>query len=446
MLPKLIKNTTAFIGDTFEQFDNIDILFSDGAITKIQPNINEEGAFVIDGSDFFLTPGFINSHFHPSQQINRALGVGLSHDEQMDLLHITSKNKQKSDSYWLSCLAVLEGLKSGTTCFNSVGSKIQNQYKVYKKMGARAACAMIPKDIVSSNKNPNKRAVTWETYERLKQAEQYHKEYHGDLIRIHFGVVNVRYASDQLILGMLDLANRYDVFFHMHAAESIEYVNNVIHRTGNRPVEHLHKIGALTDRVAMAHATQITPQEIEFISENRAHIIHCPRANSYLAVGVCPVKDLLDHNINVALGSDAAINNNSNEVRGEARFVHDKLAGKYGKANIVDHITLIKMLTINGAKAMGLEKEIGTIAVGKKADIVLWSKNDIQFIPGYNYLADLVFNDSCRAHTVIVNGKTIIENYASLCVDETELIQMGRRISKRYYDMFHSKVVQHLFN
>ena len=440
----IIKNTTAYVGNNFDRFDNVDILIDKDTIKKIDKNIKAPKAKKIDGKDFFVTPGFVNAHFHPSQQLNRALGVGLSHDQQMDLLHATDRIKRPTDKYWSSYIAILEGLKAGTTCFYSVGSEIETQVKIYNNLGIRAACTLFPKDIIADEKKHNVRAQTWETEERLKTAEKFHKKYHNDLVGVHFGVVNVRYASDKLILGMQKLAEKYNVYFHMHAAEGNIYVQKVKERTGHRPIEHLYKIGALNHRVSLAHMTKLTKKEIEYLSISGAHVVHCPRANSYVAVGICPVKELLEAKVNVALGSDAAINNNSNEVRGDAHAAFDKIADKYEKANLIDYLTLFRMLTFNGAKAMGLEDQIGTIGVGKKADLVLWNKNDLPFIPGFNYLADLIFTDSCRAHTVLIDGRKVLENYKCVTMDENKLKQEAKKIAERYYSLFNKKVSKHL--
>ncbi len=186
----------------------------------------------------------------------------------------------------------------------------------------------------------------------------------------------------------------------------------------------------------MAHAVHLTPSEIEYLAEAHAHVVHCPRSNSYVGVGVCPVKDLLDSGVNVALGSDAAINNNSNEVRGEAHAAYDKMVDKYQKSDVVDYLTLFRMLTINGARTMGLENGIGIIEPGKQADLALWSKNDFPFIPGFNHIADLIFTDSCRAHTVFVNGERVLQDYLSTRIDELELKKRARDISNKYYTAF----------
>ena len=444
----VIRNTTAFIRNNYERHDGVDILIEDGIIKKIDKSIKVDvagkGIEEIDGKDFFVTPGFVNSHFHPSQQLNRALGVGLSHDQQMDLLHATDKIKEDDDKYWLSHIAVLEGLKAGTTCFYSVGSEVETQVKVYNEMAVRAACLLMPKDIEAKSKSVDVRAKVWDAKERIKTAENMHEKYHSELVRVHFGVVNVRYASDKLILGMLALAEKYDTGFQMHAAEGEKYVDYVKERTGDRPIEHLHKIGALNPRVSLAHMTQLTKKEIGYVAESGASVVHCPRANSYVAVGVCPVKELIDVGVNVALGSDAAINNNSNEVRGEARAAYDKMADRYEKADIIDYKALFRMLTINGAKAMGMEDKIGTIEVGKQADLVMWKKSGLPFIPGFNYIADLIFTDSCRAHTILIDGRKVLEKYKLVAMDEDKLIAKACAIKARYYALFEDKVVKHL--
>jgi 5-methylthioadenosine/S-adenosylhomocysteine deaminase len=440
----LIKGATVYVGENFEKKDGVDILIDGGRIAKIGKGIQSAGAERFDGKEYFVTPGFVNAHFHPSQQMNRALGVGISHDKQMDLLHASDSVRKPKDKYWMSHIAILEGLKGGTTCFQSVGSEIDSQVPVFERMGVRAACLMMPKDIVATEKKKAVRAATRGTEEAIRHAEELHKKYHGDLVRVHFGAVNPRYSSDDLILGMQQLADKYDVGFHMHAAEGDVYVDAVKERTGHRSVEHLHKVGALNQRVSLAHMTKLNAKEIGYLARSGAHVVHCPRANAYVAVGVCPVVDLMKAGVNVALGSDAAINNNSNEMRGEAHAAFDKIADSYEKADMIDYIDLFKMLTINGAKAIGLEREIGTIEEGKRADLVLWSKNDLPFIPGYNYLADLIFTEGGQAHTVYIDGRKIIDNYKLVTVDEDSLKRKARGISSRYHNAFQESVAKHL--
>jgi cytosine/adenosine deaminase-related metal-dependent hydrolase len=171
----LIKNTTAYLGEDFRRVDNTDILIDGARIAGIRKNIRALGAKKIDGSDLFVTPGLVNAHFHPSQQLNRALGIGLCHDEQMDLLHATDRIKRDEDKYWMSCIAVLEGLFGGTTCFQSVGSEIETQIPVYKNLGVRGVCVMIPKDIEAVEKAKAVRARVWPTEQLLKTAEEVHK-------------------------------------------------------------------------------------------------------------------------------------------------------------------------------------------------------------------------------------------------------------------------------
>jgi 5-methylthioadenosine/S-adenosylhomocysteine deaminase len=444
MAKVVIKETTAFVGPNFTKQDRIHIVVEDGRIVGIQPNLPGPDCTVIDGRDFFVTPGFVNSHFHPSQQLNRGLGIGVSHDVQMDLLHATDRIKEPEAKYWLSLIAILEGLKAGTTSFYSVGSEIESQVKAYSSLGVRAACAMLPKDIEAQDKPEKLRATTWGTRERLDLAQDLHKRYHGDLVRIHFGVCNVRYASDQLITGMMELAERYDVGFHMHAAEGNEYVNEVIKRTGHRYIEHLKVLDVLRPRLSLAHATKLSSEEIGFLASSGASVVHCPRSNAYLSVGMCPVAELLAAGVNVALGSDAANNNNSNEVRGEAWAAYNNLSNLHERANVIDYLTLFAMLTVNGARAIGIENDIGTIDIGKKADIVMWSKNDLPFIPGHNYLADLIFTDSCRAHTVFVNGVKVLEEYRSVLLDEEELIAVAKEKSAHYHLAFQREIKEHL--
>jgi 5-methylthioadenosine/S-adenosylhomocysteine deaminase len=440
----LIQNTTAYVGPRFLRQDNLDLLIDGDRIALMGHNLSPTGHELLDGKDFFVTPGLINCHFHPSQQINRGLAVNVDHAKQMDILHATDRIRDAESKTILAQIAMLEGLKAGTTAFYAVGSDIEAQARSFKELGIRAACSMIPKDIEANHKPKELRAKTWQTEDRLNLAEKLFEQFHSDLVRIHFGACNVRYASGALILGMVKLAEKHNVGYHMHVAEGNEYVNEVIKRTGERSVEHLHSIGALSPRVSLAHATKINDAEIGFLAKTGATIVHCPRANAYNAVGNCPVSKLLDAKVNVALGSDAAINNNSNEVRGEARVAFHNMSVLYERADIISFQTLFAMLTLNGARALCMENELGMIAEGQKADLVLWNKNDLPFIPGHNYLADLIFTESGSAHTILINGKKVLQNYRSTMVDEDALKIKARQASERHRTLFEQEVQKHI--
>lgn len=431
MFDIVVKNAVVFAGGAFDQLHECDIAIADGRIAHIG-SVQEPSRIVVNGTDQFVTPGFVNAHFHPSQQLNRAISVAHGHDHHMDLLHSSDRVKSEAQTTDLAYIAFLEALRSGTTAFQCVGSNIEVFMPCIEKMGLRACCVPILKDISDHTKGASVRAISHDTEECLQRSENLFDRYHSDLVRVHFGVVNVRYASDDLILGMKELSDRHTVGFHMHAAESTEYVEAVIDRTSRRPIEHLHSLNVLGSQVSLAHCVHLVPEEIEILAQTGTHVTHCPRANSYLGVGCCPVLDLLRARVNVALGTDAAINNNSNEVRAEARAARDKLADQYGHDGLIDHTSLFRMLTTAGAKALGLEDRIGSIEVGKRADMVLWKRTDLPFVPGFNLLSDLLFTDSCRAHSVIIDGRIVMANYKCQLVDEDAIIAQAIRAAHEY--------------
>ncbi|MCP5364620.1 MAG: amidohydrolase family protein [Hyphomicrobiales bacterium] len=430
----IIRGCTALLADDFKRADNVDLLIADGVIRAIGPVPDIPSLEIIDGRDFFVTPGFVNAHFHPSQHINRGLAFGGDFDRHMDLLHAASKQRGPRETYLFSLLAILEGLKAGTTSFYAVGSEIAEPARAFSTMGVRAACAHIPKDL--SNHRSSTRVVpkTWETRGSLADAERIHHAFRSDVLRVDFGVANIRYASDALITGMMALARRYETGFHTHAAESAGYQHEVVERTGHREVEHLNALGVLGPRTVLAHAIHVNEREREMLAETGTHVVHCPRANAFLGVGMCPVKAYRTLGINVALGTDAAINNTSNEVRGEAQAAYHKLADQTGDPGIIDEISLFRMLTLNGARAMGLQEQTGSIEIGTAADLVLWRKDEQPFIPGHNLLNDLIFADGCRAHTVLVSGETVLANYRSTRIDEDELKRSAQACAAQYRD------------
>lgn len=440
----LVKNATVKLGSGLQSGfeEGVSLLISEGKINQVQrfkigeatrtdlSKIRDSSDLkVIDGSGYIVTPGFVNAHIHPHEGYGRGIGQGLGQDALMDLIHTANKHIDPQGKYLFALQSLIEGLRAGTTTFQMVGGDPEPMHRAAKDLGLRSVSVMMPKDIAASEEHESVRAQAWDTDERLAAAATFHEQNHSELNRVHFGVVNVRYASDALMQGMFSHAEHYDVNYHQHASEGKLYVDFTLARTGMRPLEKLQELGLLQSRTSLTHVTQLTSAEIAAIVESGTQVVHCPRSNSYLGVGTAPVAELKENRVNIALGTDASLNNNSNEIRTEAAHAFFAQAARTENPAVLTSEELFSMLTINGAQVLGLEEAVGKIAPGYQADLALWDKSASQFKPGFDLTTDFIFTDSLQAERVFVAGEEIYNkkrplklDYAAFSAEFNELI------------------------
>jgi len=211
-----------------------------------------------------------------------------------------------------------------------------------------------------------------------------------------------------------------NVQIHLH--ETAAEVAEARLRYGVSWVEVLHETGLLSPRLQAVHGTQLTPAEIELLARYGVHVVHCPHSNLKLASGICPTTDLLAAGVNVALGSDGAASNNSLDLFQEARLA--SLLGKIatGNAGSLPESRVLEMATLGGARALGLEAEVGSLEPGKSADLVAIDLSAPRFLPVYDPMAQLVHTGAGSAVThVWVRGRALLEEGRLTTIDETAL-------------------------
>jgi 5-methylthioadenosine/S-adenosylhomocysteine deaminase len=195
----------------------------------------------------------------------------------------------------------------------------------------------------------------------------------------------------------------------MHLHETAHEVDEQKSKNGQTPLQRLHELGLLTPSFIAVHMTQLSSEDIRFYAETGGHIVHCPESNLKLASGFCPVAECLAAGINVALGTDGAASNNDLDMLSEMRTAALLGKGVAGDASAVSATTALQMATINGAKALGLDAEIGSLVIGKAADVVAIDLGELETQPLFNPLAQIVYAAGRHQVTdVWVNGKQLL--------------------------------------
>jgi 5-methylthioadenosine/S-adenosylhomocysteine deaminase len=376
--------------------------------------------------DHALIPGLINSHTHAAMNLFRGLADDLS---LMDWLenHIWPAEAQHVNEAFVHTgteLAIAEMIRSGTTCFNDMYFFPDVTARVAADIGIRASVGLILIDFPTVWAN--------NSAEYIDKGLAVFDHYKGhELIKTAFAPHAPYTVSDEPLKHIATLANELELNVHMHVHETPFEISEAEKSNGSRPLARLNELGLVTPSLQAVHMTQLLKEEIELLAANGCHVIHCPESNMKLASGICPVKQLLEAGVNVALGTDSSSSNNDLDMFGEMRSAAMLAKISTMDATAVSAEQVLQMATINGARALGLENITGSLEVGKSADIVAVNFDTIETIPVYDPVSHLVYCSS-REHVsdVWIAGEQRLTDRVLNTIDENRLKQDCIKISK----------------
>jgi 5-methylthioadenosine/S-adenosylhomocysteine deaminase len=399
-------------------------------IIDILPNSEATQQYQADVSRHYdkhvLMPGLINSHTHAAMNMFRGLADDLS---LMDWLknHIWPAEAQHVNEAFVhtgSQLAIAEMIRSGTTCFNDMYFFPDVTARVAADIGMRASIGLILIDF------PTVWANTSEEYIDKGLAVFDHYKGH-DLIKTAFAPHAPYTVSDEPLKHIRTLSDELELSIHMHIHETAFEVSESKGNIGIRPLTRLYELGLLTPALQAVHMTQLQEDEFPLLASAGSHVIHCPESNMKLASGICPVKQLLEAGVNVALGTDSSSSNNDLDMFGEMRSA--ALLAKISNmdATAVSALEVLQMATINGARALGIDDICGSLETGKSADIVAVNFDTIETIPVYDPVSHLVYCSSRdQVSDVWIAGKAILTDRVLNTIDEKTLKQDCTRLSE----------------
>jgi 5-methylthioadenosine/S-adenosylhomocysteine deaminase len=421
----LLKNGLIITQDQKRRILRGSVLIHDDKIQQIGKEINESVEISIDCSKCLILPGLINTHTHISMNLMRSIADDVDLDSFLNITFNIDAKRKKDDIYWGSMLGCLEAIKSGTTSFVDLYYSEDIIAKAVKKMGIRGFLSWVTLD----------KEFTTQKGIPLNNAENFIKRFQNEN-RIYpmIGVQGVYVASEDTWLKAKDIALKYNTKIHYHLSETKIEVQNHIKKTGLTPIQWLDKINVLGPESLVAHAVWLKKDEIKILKKNKIIISHNPISNMKLASGRCPIEKLIKSKIFISLGTDGCASNNNLDMFEEMKIVGllHKLFTK--KSEIISSQEILDMATINGAKAIGKESELGSIEVGKKADIIVIDANRPEAIPLHlgNAISNIVYSIKGNAvKHVIIDGNLIMENYKMLLVDENKIKVNAQAAAKR---------------
>ena len=256
----------------------------------------------------------------------------------------------------------------------------------------------------------------------------------GELVTFSFAPHAPYSVSDTTLKRVADLSGEYDVPVHIHLLETDWEVKHSLQQYGIRPLQRMQNNGLLNSRLLAVHMTQPLPDEMRLLAKQGVHIAHCPKSNLKLASGFCPLNDLLEFGVNVAIGTDGAASNNNLDLLAEAQTAALLAKGVAMDPKAVDAFKAVEMATLNGAAALHLEHKIGSIEPGKQCDLAALDFDAPETQPLFNVISQLIYAASSRQFTdVWVAGRRVLENGVLTTMDMDEVMNSAeswrRRIS-----------------
>ena len=406
--------------------ENHSVALRDGVILGLAPRKEAvrawPGATPVELNDHVLLPGLVNAHTHAPMTLLR----GFADDMELNVWlreHIWPAEKQFVGPEFVqdgTRLAIAEMFRSGTTCFNDMYFFPDATIAACHAAGMRVSVGITVIEIES--------AWARDVDEYIEKGLALHEQHAGDpLISFTFSPHAPYTVSDRTLGRISELSEGLSVPVHMHLLETEWEIKQSFQQHELHPISRLERQGLLNPRLLAVHMTQLSASDIDKFAESGANVIHCPQSNLKLASGICPLASLLSAGINVALGTDGAASNNDLDMLSEAQTAALLAKGVTGDAKVVNSAEVLDMLTINGARALGLDARVGTIEPGKQADLCALDLSEPETQPLHHVVSQLIYAASRRQFSdVWVAGRRVLNSGRLTTIDLEETTSAAR--------------------
>ena len=425
-------------GGTVVTMDGGRRVIEDGAVAVRGGRIVEVGASsemtrkylarqVIDARGRAVVPGLINAHTHIPMTLFRGISDDLDLNEWLTKYIFPAEAKNVTEEFVRAGtrLGLAEMIRGGTTTYVDMYYFEDAVADETARAGVRGVLGETVIDFpVADNK-------TWS--EAMAYTERFLKKWRGHTLITPAVAPHAPYTvSEEHLREARTLSDRHSSPIVIHVAETRKEVDDILKLKGKRPVDYLASIGFLNDRVIAAHSVHLTAEEISIFKRMGVGAAHCPQSNMKLASGVAPVPEMIAADINLGLGTDGAASNNDLDMWQEI-----DTAAKLHKLNsndprVVTAQQAFELATVRGARAIHMEREIGSLEAGKRADLVIVDLDALHQTPRYNIYSHLVYaTKSSDVRTVIIEGRTVMLDRRLLTLDEASIKQRARTFRER---------------
>lgn len=411
------------------------LVVNDGIIVAIGKDVAKQyqAKECIDASNKLAMPGLIDGHTHLSQQLLR----GMISDEYPIIyqrFNLPLESKLTKENVALSVkLGCLEMMRSGTTAFADAGSTYMEQFiDAVEESGLRATVTratsdrgdFLPSNMIDSTKDG------------IKESERFFKDFNNrgnGRIKAWFQFRTLASCSDELIVGLSDLARQYSTGIHTHISEYSESVLYSLQTHNMREIEYLDHLNVMGENLLAAHCLLISENDINILARSKTKVVHCPRSNLGKAVSKTPA--LLSHGVSVGIGTDGTAHSGLSIFRELTAFRHSQIVTNgvpYLDYDVMNSRKLIDLATMGSARALMQEEEIGSLRVGKKADIILIDLAKPHITPTHNMLNTLTESvGTGDISDMIVDGQILMRNYKIMTLDEEKIMYEAGKVIGR---------------
>ena len=418
---------------TMDKSDSIvrgDLLIRDGRIAGLGGDDSTNVDEVIDANGCAVLPGFVQTHLHLCQTLFRGAADDLSLIDWLKKRVWPMEAAHSAESVRASAqLSIVELIKSGTTCALTMETvrHTEEVLRVVEESGFRATvgkCMMDRGDDVP-------RELHEETHESVQESLRLIDEWHGrgdGRIRCCFAPRFAISCTRDLLSEVAQLARERGVMIHTHAAENQKECEMVEHETGMRNVAYLDALGVSGSHVMLAHCIHLDDEEMATLGRTKTNVAHCPSSNLKLGSGIARVAEMLERGISVSLGADGAACNNRLDMFTEMRTAALLQKALHGP-EVLPAALALRIATIDGARALGLEKEIGSLEIGKRADVIVVNLAQAHSIPARDdVVSALVYSaGSSDVRTTIIDGRVVMRAGQLLTLNEADVIAEANR-------------------
>src|SRR5215813_6039029 len=433
----LIKDATIITLEDANRVFEGSVAIDRGRIVAVEPSATASFniAFddVINGRGCALLPGFIQTHIHLCQTSFRGAADDLELIDWLKQRVWPMEAAHTPESLYASArLGVAELIKGGTTCALTMET-VNHTESVFRAVEESGFRATVGKCMMDQGEDAPE-ALIEETEDSIAESLDLLERWHGQAdgrIRYCFAPRFALSCTRELLERIASLSCELGVMVHTHASENRDEIAMVERATGKRNIEYLRDVGLTAPHVVLAHCVHIDDAEIEILRSTGAHVAHCPSSNLKLASGVARVSEMLDRGVSVSLGADGAPCNNRLDMFTEMRTAALLQKVAHG-SRALPALTALRMATTGGARALGLADQIGSVEVGKRADLQLINLDHLHTTPRPDPISTIVYAaEADDVETVIIDGQIVMRDGELLTLNEQDVIAEARGQSQR---------------
>ncbi|MFN2532011.1 MAG: 5'-deoxyadenosine deaminase [Pyrinomonadaceae bacterium] len=428
----LIKSGTIVTMDAANSIVRGNVFIRDGKIERVGA-ATDAANVVLDATGCVVLPGFVQTHIHLCQTLFRGSADDLSLiDWLKKRIWPLEAAHSKTSIRAAARLGLAELVQGGTTCVLTMETvnHTAEVFKVVEEVGFRATVGKCMMDKGDDVPKALRETTDGSIRESVELLETWQGAANG-LIRYCFAPRFAISCSEGLLKRVATIARERGVMVHTHASENVTECALVEQETGLRNVAYLEKVGLTGSHVALAHCVHLSDSELEILSHSRTNVAHCPSSNLKLGSGIAPITRMLEQGISVSLGADGAACNNRLDIFTEMRTAALLQKGLHGPEAVTAN-RVLRMATIDGARAMGLGLEVGSIEPGKRADLAVISLGKTHSTPRRDLVPTLVYSSQpSDVRTVIIDGNVVMRDRELLTMDEKVVLAEAEQESSK---------------